>query len=67
MEEYTADQNNLPVVKEIANLYEEMGYAPDSYVFYSWAYEISDNDISLKNKASLMKKKMEEEEFRSIG
>ena len=66
MEEYTADQNNLTVVKKIAHLYEEMGYSPDSYVFYSWAYEISDNDISLKNKALLMKKKMEDEEFRSI-
>jgi len=66
MDEYTADQNNLPVVKKIAALYEEMGYAPDSYVFYSWAHELSDNDISLKNKASLMKKKMEDEEFRSV-
>ena len=66
MDEYTADQNNLPLVKKIAALYEEMGYAPDSYVFYSWAHELSDNDISLKNKASLMKKKMEDEEFRAV-
>lgn len=66
MEEYSNDQNNLSTAKKIAEIYEEMGYAPDSYMFYSWAYELSDNDISLKNKASLMKQKMENEEFRSI-
>jgi len=66
MELYQEDQNNLEVVKKIAWLYEEMGYAPDSYVFYHWAYELSDGDISLKNKAGLMKKKMVEEEIRSL-
>jgi len=64
MEQYTEDQNNLDVVKKIGGLYEEMGYAPDAHVFYSWAFELSDNDISLKNKATLMKKKMDDEEFR---
>lgn len=66
MEDYTKDQNDLSTVKKIAEMYEEMGYAPDAYMFYSWAYELSDNDISLKNKASLMKQKMEDEEFRAI-
>ena len=63
---YTEDQNNLKLVVEIAKIYELMGYAPDAFVFYDWGYQLSNNDISLKNKAALMKRKMEEEEFNMI-
>jgi len=66
MEEYGKDNKNLDVVKEIAWIYEEMGYAPDSYVFYSWAYELSNGDVALKNKAATMKKNMADEEIRDL-
>ncbi len=66
MDDYSENQNDIETVKKIANLYEEMGYAPDAHVFYSWAYELSENDISLKNKATMMAKKIEDEEFRSV-
>lgn len=66
MAQYSEDQNDIEVVKKIGNLYEELGYYPDSHVFYSWAYQLSDNDISLKNKAAKMKKNAEDEEFRVL-
>lgn len=66
MEKYRENQNDIEICKKIAGIYEEMGYSMDAHVFYSWAYELSDNDISLKNKASLMKKTAEDEEFRIL-
>ncbi|MDB9741325.1 hypothetical protein OAB00_00575, partial [Akkermansiaceae bacterium] len=66
MREYKKDQNNLSVVKKIGEIYVEMGYNLDAHVFYSWAYQLSDNDISLKNKAASLKQMADDEEFRVL-
>lgn len=66
MKQYKADQNDIEVVKKIGALYEELGYFEDSHVFYSWAHQLSDNDISLKNKAAKMLKDSEDEKFRVL-
>jgi len=66
MAKYGENQNDIEVVKKIAWIYEEMGYAPDSYVFYSWAYELSDNDVSLRSKAAEMKKRTADEEVENL-
>lgn len=66
MEQYQADQNNLPVVKQIADLYEQMEYWPDSYVFYNWAHQISNGDVTLKNKADLMKQKAADHNIKEL-
>ncbi len=66
MEQYQADQNNLGVVKEIAELYEDFGYWPDAHVFYSWAYQLSHKDTTLKNKAERMKNKDAEEQIKKL-
>ncbi len=66
MEQYQADQNNLSVVKQIAKLYEDMEYWPDSYVFYNWAYELSNKDSTLKNKADQMKAKATAENIQQL-
>lgn len=54
IEKYRADQNNLDVVKRIARLYEDMELWVDSAVFYNWAYQLSDKDAALKNKAAMI-------------
>jgi len=66
MEQYQADQNNLGVVKEIAALYEDFGYWPDAHVFYSWAYQLSHKDTTLKNKAEKMKNRDAEEQIKKL-
>ncbi|MFT5904903.1 MAG: tetratricopeptide (TPR) repeat protein [Cryomorphaceae bacterium] len=66
MEQYHADQNNLGVVKEIAVIYEDFGYWPDAHVFYSWAYQLSHKDTTLKNKAEKMKSRDAEEQIEKL-
>lgn len=51
IQQYQQDQNNLAVVKQIAQLYEEMENWTDSHAFYDWAYQISNADSALKQKA----------------
>ncbi len=66
MEKYQEDQNNLSVVKEIAKIYENLEYWPDSYVFYNWAYQISNKDMTLKSKSDMMKQKAADENIATL-
>ncbi len=66
MELYNQDQNNLNTVKQIARIYEDLEYWPDSYVFYNWAYECSNKDVTLKNKAEQMKNKAADETVKEL-
>ncbi len=66
MEEYQQDQNNLGVVKEIAEVYEDFGYWSDAHVFYDWAYQLSHKDSTLKNKAEKMKNKDADEQIEKL-
>ncbi len=55
---YNADQNNLGVVREIAELYEDFKQYDSAASFYDWAYQLSHKDANLKMKAEDMKSKM---------
>ena len=55
VEEYEADPNNLPVVKKLAGLYEQLEDWASAHQFFDWAHQLSSGDITLKNKASAMK------------
>lgn len=66
MKQYKEDQNDIETVKKVGAIYEELGYFEDSHVFYAWAHQLSDNDISLKNKAAKLLKKSEDEKFRIL-
>lgn len=59
-EEYAADNTNLNLVKEIANLYEQLEDWPNAYSFYQYAFELSNKDVALQNKALYMKDKASE-------
>jgi len=52
---YGEDQNNLPVVKSLAQTYEQLEDWNSSYQFYSWAHELSQGDVALKTKANQIK------------
>lgn len=53
--EYQQDANNLAVVKQLANTYEQLEEWANAYQFYDWAHQLSDGDVALKNKAASMK------------
>lgn len=66
IEQYQQDQNNLNVVKSIAALYEEMENWTDAHAFYDWAYQISNSDTALKQKAAMLSDKVAKETLRVV-
>ncbi len=57
-EQYTADNTNLRVVKDIASVYEQMEDYPNAYSFYYYAFELSGSaDLSISDKAMEMNEK----------
>lgn len=66
MVKYQEDQNNILVVKEIAELYEDFGDWPNAHVFYQWAYQLSHKDGTLKMKAEKMKNKEADEQIKVL-
>ncbi len=65
-EKYAADENNLMLTKEIANLYEQLEDWPSSYAYYARAFELSNMDVALQNKANFMKSKAAEVELAEL-
>ena len=63
---YQSDQNNLTVVKDIAHLYEEMENWQDAHAFYDWAYQISNGDTALKQKAAQIGDRVANEAIKDI-
>jgi tetratricopeptide (TPR) repeat protein len=65
-ERYAADQNNLLLSKEIANLYEQLEDWSNAYAYYARAFELSAMDVALQTKANFMKSKAAEVELANI-
>ncbi|NWK57120.1 tetratricopeptide repeat protein [Verrucomicrobiaceae bacterium N1E253] len=59
-EDYAGDNQNLALVKEIADLYEQLEDWPNAYSFFQYAFELSQKDVALQNKAAYMKDKAAE-------
>jgi len=57
---YEEDQNDLSTVKELGNIYENLEDWENAHAFFDWAYSLSNNDNSLKQKAAYMNDKLEE-------
>ena len=58
--QYAADQNNLSVVRQLAEVYENLEDWENAFSFYDWGFQISNNDVALKAKAGKMKDKAAE-------
>ncbi|MDG1358239.1 MAG: hypothetical protein P8P36_08605 [Akkermansiaceae bacterium] len=65
-EKYAADENNLLLAKEIANLYEQLEDWASSYAYYARAFELSSMDVALQSKANFMRSKAAEVELAEI-
>lgn len=66
IQEYQQDQNNLNVVKQIANLYEEMENWKDAHAFYDWAYQLSNADTALKQKTDQLADRVANEQLKDL-
>lgn len=55
--QYEADPHNLPVVKDLANTYQQLENWQLAHQFYDWAHQISGGDVALRSKAEAMKDK----------
>jgi tetratricopeptide (TPR) repeat protein len=60
MNDYTANQNDLNVVRKIADLYERIEDWDQALAFYSWANQLSGGDSALETKVQRIQDKMEE-------
>ena len=57
-EQYAVDSANLPVVKDIASVYEQMEDYANAYSFYAYAFQLSGGaDLSINDKAMEMQEK----------
>jgi tetratricopeptide (TPR) repeat protein len=63
---YGEDQNNLAVVKQLANTYEQLEDWNTSSEFYSWAHQLSNGDVALKNKADEIKDRAAEQYIKDV-
>jgi len=60
LEKYEENQNDLVTAKELGTVYESLEDWENSHAFFEWAFSLSNNDNSLRQKAAYMKDKLEE-------
>ena len=63
---YTADQQNLANVKELAETYEKLDDFTNAHTFFAWAYQLSENDKTIQGKAFEMKQKSDKLQVTAI-
>ena len=66
IEKYNQDPNQLAVVKELAGLYEQLEDWANAYTFYHWAHTLSNGDVALATKASVMRDKAIDAELKLL-
>jgi tetratricopeptide (TPR) repeat protein len=64
--EYAQAQNNIAVVKKVAELYERSEDWANAASFYAWAFHLSTGDVSLERKAAAMEERRIEEDIRTM-
>ncbi|MGJ8671714.1 tetratricopeptide repeat protein [Rubritalea sp.] len=64
--QYEQDQNDLNIVKQIAKLYEELEKWESAHAFYDWAFQISNGDTALKQKAEKLGDKVAKEALNAL-
>ena len=57
---YAEDQNNLQIVRSVANVHEQLENFGDAASFYEWAFSLSEADTSLQRKGEEMRDKERE-------
>ena len=60
------EQRRIAAVRDIAGVYEQMEDWANAYSFYNYAFSLSNNDISLENKASEMNERYRKAQVEEI-
>ncbi|MCB1089560.1 MAG: tetratricopeptide repeat protein, partial [Verrucomicrobiae bacterium] len=66
LEEYAADQNNLNVVKQVADCYEQLEDFSNALTYFDWAYQLSSNDPSLERKTGELRERVQAQYLKDL-
>lgn len=66
LEQYAADQNNLNVVKNLADCYEQLEDFGNALTYYEWAYSLSANDPSLEKKCGELRERVQSQYIKDL-
>ena len=60
IEQYNADQTNIPIVKRMADLYERIGQLENAYTFFEYATTLNPGDVALQRKVENLHNKIQD-------
>jgi tetratricopeptide (TPR) repeat protein len=63
---YNEDANQLAVVKDLANIFEQLEDWANAHTFYSWGYTLSNGDVALQTKAGQMNDRVQEQHMKEL-
>ncbi len=66
IEEYNKDQNNLNVVKNLADCYEQLEDFGSALQYYEWAYSLSSKDPSLEKKCGELRERVQNDYIKQL-
>jgi len=63
---YNEDPNQLPVVKDLAGIFEQLEDWANAQSFYEWGFQLSNGDVALQTKAGHMKDKVADAHMKEL-
>lgn len=63
---YNEDANQLSVVKDLANIFEQLEDWGNAHTFYAWGFTLSNGDVALQAKAGQMHDKVQEQHMKEL-
>jgi tetratricopeptide (TPR) repeat protein len=66
LEEYAANQNDLNVVKKVADCYEQLEDFPSALTYYEWAHQLSTNDPALERKTGELRERVQNDYLKNL-
>lgn len=66
LEQYAADQNDLNVVKSLADCYEQLEDFGNALTYFEWAYSLSANDPSLEKKCGELRERVQTQYIKDL-
>lgn len=65
-EQHAADQNNINVVKDLADAYEQLEDFPSALSYFEWAYQLSGSDSSLERKVAELRERVNKAHLKEL-
>jgi tetratricopeptide (TPR) repeat protein len=65
-EDYEKDQNNVNVVKRIADLYDRMDDQASALPYYDWAVQLAPGDVALTSRVEQVRNKLAEKQIQQM-